>query len=282
MSLKPTTRGTSIEIGWPSMAASASMPADAPAEHAQTVDRRRMRVGAHTGIEIGQRGALRELLAHDHLRQIFDVDLVDDAGSRRHHAEVLEGLLPPAQEPVAFPVALVFDVHVDLDGVLYAVGVDLHRMVDDHVGLHLGVDHLGIAAKRLDGIAHRGQVDHAGTPVKSCITTREGMNWISWLVGRRIPCEQFPNLLIGDVGAVDVAHQVLDQHLQRVRPGDPTPSRSAMPVVVIRLVAHLEDIQLFVAQRHSSSEISWMLRATNTTGRLCQPFFSRLYCEMRH
>ncbi len=26
LSLKPTTRGTSIEIGWPSMAASASMP----------------------------------------------------------------------------------------------------------------------------------------------------------------------------------------------------------------------------------------------------------------
>ena len=26
VSLKPTTRGTSMEIGWPSMAASASMP----------------------------------------------------------------------------------------------------------------------------------------------------------------------------------------------------------------------------------------------------------------
>ncbi len=40
-----------------------------------------------------------------------------------------------------------------------------------------------------------------GTPVKSCITTREWMNWISMArIGRRIPCEQFPNLLIRDVG----------------------------------------------------------------------------------
>ncbi len=155
-------------------------------------------------------------------------------------------------------------------------------MVDDHVGLHLRVDHLGIAAKRLDGIAHRGQIDHAWHAGEVLHHhTRGGELDLMARIRRRIPCEQFPHLLVGDVGAVDVAHQVLDQHLQRVRQvidafkiGD--------AVVVIRLVAHLEDIQLFVAQRHSSSEISWMLRAINTTGRLCQPFFSRLYCEMRH
>lgn len=126
VSLKPTTRGTSMEIGWPSMAALGLDAADAPAEHAQTVFGGGVRVGAHAGVEVGERVAVGLGLAHDHLGQVFDVDLVDNASSRRHHAEVLECLLTPAQELVAFTVALVFDVHVLLDRVGDAVLVDLH------------------------------------------------------------------------------------------------------------------------------------------------------------
>ena len=41
-----------------------------------------------------------------HLRQIFEIDLVADAGARRHDAEIVERVLAPAQEAVALAVAL--------------------------------------------------------------------------------------------------------------------------------------------------------------------------------
>ena len=233
--------------------------ADAPAEHAQTVDRRRMRVGAHTGIEIGQRGALRELLAHDHLRQIFDVDLVDDAGSRRHHAEVAEGLLSPAQELVAFAVALVFDVHVLFDRVGHAVLVDLHGMVDDHVGLDLRVDDLGVSPKILDRITHGGKIHNAGhaSEILHDHAGRGELDLMARLCSR-IPIQQCLDMIIRDVGAIDVAHQVLNENLQRIREMiDARQIRDAVKVVI--LAAHLQGVELVVAHRHATSELLWLV-----------------------
>ncbi len=224
--------------------------ADAPAEHTESVDGRGVRVGADARIEVRERPAVGGGLAHDDLGEVFDVDLVDDAGPRRHHAEVLEGLLAPAQELVAFAVAFVFDVHVDLHGVIHTVGVDLHGMVDDHVGLHLRVDHLGVAAELLDGVAHRGQVDdarHAGEVLHDDARRRE-LDLMAW-IGCRVPIEQRLHVLVGDVGAVLVAHKVLDEHLERIRKvvnalkvGD--------AVVVVRLLPDVEDVQLVVAHGH--------------------------------
>ena len=92
--------------------------ANAPAEHAQAIDGGGVRVGAHAGIKIGKSLATVFFdLGHDDLGKIFDIDLVDDARSRRYHAEVLECLLTPTQELVTFAVALVFDVHVLFDRV---------------------------------------------------------------------------------------------------------------------------------------------------------------------
>ncbi len=53
--------------------------------------------------------------------------------------------------------------------------------------------------------------------MKSCMTTRDGVNWISTRLFGRIPIEQCLDVLIRDVGTIDVTHQVLDQYLQRVR-----------------------------------------------------------------
>ncbi len=54
-----------------------------------------------------------------------------------------------------------------------------------------------------------------GTPVKSCMITRAGVNWISMLgsaVG--IPVRDGVDVVLGDVGAVFGAQQVLGQDLQ--------------------------------------------------------------------
>ena len=138
--------------------------ADAPAEHGEAVDHRRVAVGADAGVRIGDRLAV--LLAGPHgLGEIFDVDLVADAGARRHDAEIVEGRGAPAQEFVALPVALELALDILPEGVGRAEMVDRHRMVDHQVDRDQRVDPLRIAAERADGVAHRRQVDdrrHAG------------------------------------------------------------------------------------------------------------------------
>src|SRR5215208_1112685 len=95
VSRKPTTCGISIETGWPSIAASASIP-PTPAEYPEAVDHRRVGVGAHQ--RVGEGLAVARL--HD-ARQVLEVDLVANARVWRHHAEVVESRLAPAQEGVA-------------------------------------------------------------------------------------------------------------------------------------------------------------------------------------
>ncbi|MNM87758.1 hypothetical protein D3C81_999470 [compost metagenome] len=91
-----------------------------------------MGVGADQGVGEGV-GAAVLVLGPDGAPEVFQVDLVADAGARWHHAEVIEGILAPAQEGVAFAVALHFDVDVLAEGLLSAVAVDHHRMVDHQV-----------------------------------------------------------------------------------------------------------------------------------------------------
>ena len=82
-------------------------PADAPAEHAQAVHHRRVRVGADE--RVGEGPAVPLL---DHAGEEFEVHLVDDPGPRRHDLEVAEALLAPAQERVALAVALELELDV--------------------------------------------------------------------------------------------------------------------------------------------------------------------------
>ena len=58
---------------------------------------------------------------------------MDDAGIGRHDLEVLEGILSPAQEGVAFAVAFELDLGVGRERAGAAEGVNLHRVVDDQL-----------------------------------------------------------------------------------------------------------------------------------------------------
>jgi hypothetical protein len=82
----------SIETGWPSIAASASMP---PTPQPSTP--RPLIIVVCESVPTSVSGR-RAVLVHHHARQVLEVDLVDDAGRRRHDAEVAERLLAPAQE----------------------------------------------------------------------------------------------------------------------------------------------------------------------------------------
>src|SRR5262249_8213138 len=131
--------------------------ADAPAQDAEAVDHRGVRVGAHAGVGVSHTVAL-----HHHARQVFDVDLVHDAGSRWHHLEVVERALPPAPELVALAVALVLDLDVALDGVCAAEQAGDNGVADHQVGRCQRVDLLGLTTQIADGLTQGGQVHDAG------------------------------------------------------------------------------------------------------------------------
>ena len=80
-------------------------PADAPPQHAEPVDHRRVAISADQAIRIGHETAVFPPLLDD-LCQILQVDLVYDTGGWRHDAEVVERLLTPLQELVTLTVPL--------------------------------------------------------------------------------------------------------------------------------------------------------------------------------
>ena len=99
------------------------------------------------------------------LGEVLEVHLVHDARPRRHDAEVVERHLAPAQELVPLAVARELQLDVQVERLVRAEVVDLHRVVDHQVDRHQRVDLLRIAAEPLHRGPHRGEVDdarHAG------------------------------------------------------------------------------------------------------------------------
>ena len=97
-----------MTVGWPSIAASASMP---PTPQPTTPSPLTIVVCESVPTTVSgndHRLAVRSAL-HDDRGEVLEVHLVHDAGVGRDDAEVAERLLAPAQERVALAVALVLD-----------------------------------------------------------------------------------------------------------------------------------------------------------------------------
>jgi hypothetical protein len=136
-------------------------PADAPADDAEPVDHRRVRVGAEHRVGVDRAGAV-VLVAEDDGREEFEVNLMDDPGIGRDDAEVAKRLLAPAQERVALAVARELELDVPAERVGGAEVVDLHGVIDDQVRGLQRVDARRIAAERAHRVAHRGEIDDRG------------------------------------------------------------------------------------------------------------------------
>jgi len=128
--------------------------ADAPAKNCKAVDHGGVRVGADQRIRISdfERPLLLadgELLfpGPDRLREIFQIDLMADAGAGGHDGEVRERLLAPLQEFVAFLVLLVFFRDVLAEGFVVAEEVHDHRVIDDQIDRDQRIDLFGIATE---------------------------------------------------------------------------------------------------------------------------------------
>ena len=190
--------------------------ADAPAEHADAVDHRRVRVRANHCIREGSGLAFVFLGEHD-TRQILQIDLVHDTGVRRHDLEVRERALAPAQEFVALLIALVLDVRVQLARVRAAEVVNLHRVVDDQLHRRQRIDLVRIAADLTHRLAHRGKIHYRRD---ACEVLQQHAARRERDLGRRlspgIPVRQRLDICSRDVHTVLVAQQVLEQDLERV------------------------------------------------------------------
>ena len=186
--------------------------AHTPAQHAQAVDHRGVTVGADAGIGVGDAVAF-----HHHPRQVLDVDLVHDSGSRRDDLEIVECALAPAQELIPLTIALVFEVDVALEGAGVAEEVKDHRVVDDQLGGGQRIDLLRIAAQCGDGLAHGRQVHHARHAGEVLHDhPRRGELNLGVGFGGRVPVRDSADVVFGDVRAVLGAQQVLGEHFEAV------------------------------------------------------------------
>ena len=156
------------------------------------------------------------VVEHD-ATEVLEIHLVHDAGVRRHHLEIAECGLAPAQERVALAVALEFDLVVGRERARAAVVVHLHRVIDDQLGGIQRIDLLRIAAELLHGLAHGGEVDHAGHAGEVLHDHARGRE-VDFVGGRRlrVPVEHRVDVVARDVDAVFEAQQVFEQDLERV------------------------------------------------------------------
>ena len=105
-----------------------------------------------------------------------------------------------------------------LEGLGHAEDVGHHRVVDDQLGRNERVDLGRVAAQGLHRLAHGGQVDdggHAGQVLQD--HPGRGELDLGVRLRVRVPVGQGVDVVGGDVEAVFVAEQVLEQHLQAVR-----------------------------------------------------------------
>ena len=145
-------------------------PADAPAEHAEAVDHRRVRVGADERVR--ERDAVALL---DHAGEELEVDLVADPGAGRHDLEVGERALAPAQERVALAVAL--ELQLDVAARRPSGSRTRRPAPSGRSRARPGSSGLICAGSPPSwAIASRiaARSTTAGTPVKSCSSTRAG------------------------------------------------------------------------------------------------------------
>ncbi len=213
-SRQPTTGGISIELGWPSIAASASMPPTP-----QPTTPRPLTIVVCESVPKQVSGNATPSSTHDHARQVLDVHLVHDAGLGRHHAEVAERILAPAQEHITLAVAVVLEAGIELERIGGAEVVDLHRVVDDQFHRLQRVDARRVAAERGDAVAHRRQIDHAGH-AGEILQQHAGRHERDLAVGvgrRRIPAGQGADVVGLHESAVLAPQQVLEEDAQRER-----------------------------------------------------------------
>ena len=214
-----------------------------PAKHAEPVNHRGVTVGADQGVGVGKAFA-RGFVDEDDAGEIFEVDLVDDAGVGRDDGEIAESGLAPAEKGVALLVALELEQGIHVERVGIAEFVDLHRVINDKFDRLQRIDQTGVPTQLLHGIAHGGEVDHAGHAGEILQKDTAGSKG-DFLVrlGVLVPGSEGAHFFPGDVATVFGAQQIFEQDAQgkrQVAGGDALPVEGIEAVDFVFLVADFE------------------------------------------
>ena len=207
-SLKPTTCGTSIESGWPSIAASASIP---PTPQPSTPSPFTIVVCESVPTSVsGNATPSRSSTTRARNSRFTWWQMPVPGGTTLKPSNAL---WPQRRNSVALAVALELELDVARERDARRERVDLHRVVDHELGRDQRVDLRRVAAEVGHRVPHRGEVDdgrHAGQVLEQDARRRE--RDLVRRLGLRVPARDRV-----DVGLVAVPEHVLEQHAQRVR-----------------------------------------------------------------
>ena len=198
-------------------------PAHAPADDAEPVDHRRVRIRPDQRVRVEKLSRSRLSAERKNpFREIFEIHLVHDPDAGRHEPESLERLLAPFQELVTLAVALELHFHVQPQRLRRTGEIDLHGVVDHQIDRHERLDDFRIAAELLHGAAHRRQIDHQRN-AGEVLENDAGDDERDFFVGRRlrVPIRQRLDVLSPDLFAIAIAQDRFEDDANADRqPGD--------------------------------------------------------------
>ena len=141
---------------------------------------------------------------------------MNNARSGRHHAEIIEGFLAPAQKFIALAVTLEFQFSVAIKRIRAGEKIHLHRMVNHQVNIDMRVDFSGIAAQARHRRAHCRQIDHCGYAGE---ILHHHAPWPKRqhraLGGLRLPARQVDDILPGNAFLITLAQHRFQHHADR-------------------------------------------------------------------
>ena len=213
------TSGISIEIGWPSIAASASIPPTPQPTTprpltivvCESVPDERVRKRQRPAIRVVSRNTTRARYS-----RLTWWTMPVSGGTA---LKLLKACWPQRRNWYRSLFRANSSCALRQRGVGPAEVIDLHRVVDDELDRLQRVDaRRGRRPSRATPSRMAARSTTAGTPVKSCSSTRAGVNAISFCPpAGRVPVRERPDVLRRDERAVLVAEQVLEEDLERVR-----------------------------------------------------------------
>ena len=132
---------------------------DAPAEHAEPADHRRVAVGAEQRIRARQ-GHPARLFQKHHRRKPLEIELMHDAAAGRDQTDVREGSGTPFEEFEPFSIARDLDLFVEGSRVRPAAVHRNQGVIAHEIDRNLRIGFGRIAAAPCDLVAQRGHVGH--------------------------------------------------------------------------------------------------------------------------
>ncbi len=188
-----------------------------PADCAEPRDHAGVGVRAHQ--RVGEAGSVAQSEAR---RQVFEVELMQDARARRKQPDAVIGPRRPFYELVALAVALDVERHVPRHRVLGAVVIDGQRVIERHVDGDRRADRAGIRPGAADGSPDRGEVAEERN-ARRAVQDEPGDGERHLALARvvRPPVGEVADMPVCDAPSVAVAHHRFQYDPQDHRqPGD--------------------------------------------------------------